>query len=120
MKILRMNTDKARKCGGGSACDPHTLNEAGKYPVIGASDHAIPLWRPQGRTCHCHRDEEANEGSENDHAKPPKRLPRVARTELRSRVRSTASRSSARRYKPHQRIFQRAVCQQTLTAQSYD
>ena len=80
MKILRMGTNKARKYRGGSACDFHTLDEAGKYPVIGASDHAIPLWRPQGRTCQCHRDEEADEDGENDHPKPSKLLPKGARS----------------------------------------
>ena len=40
-----MDTNKARKCCSGSACHTHTVDEAGKYPVIGMSDHAFPLWR---------------------------------------------------------------------------
>ena len=63
MEILRMDTNKARKYRGGSACDFHTLDEAGKYPVIGTSDHAIPLWGPRGETCRWHKDEEGNEGA---------------------------------------------------------
>jgi len=54
-----MDTNKARKCRGGSACHTHTLDEAGKYPVIETSDHANPV-------CQCSTDEEADERVEND------------------------------------------------------